>query len=145
MGRACRIVNEPPPNGCNDAALLAAALLLLLHYDTFVDDSEESDEEGADSISENGNDGRKAGQPGSPQPQAPRAPIASIEEIDGLDEPGTSAEPPGKPDSKPKQQRHPWRYFSTPRRQLGNGTAAPAGGQKKQRGSASPENRLGFL
>lgn len=144
MGRACRIVNEPPPTGCNEAALLATALLLLLHYDTFADDSEESDEEGVDSTSENGDDGREAGQPGSPQPQAARAPIASIEEIDCLDEPGADAQPPGKPEPQPKQQRRSWRYYCTSRPQPGCGTAGPAGGKKKKRGSAPPESRLGF-
>ncbi|KAL3206162.1 hypothetical protein MRX96_040338 [Rhipicephalus microplus] len=87
MGRACRIVNEPPPTGCNEAALLATALLLTLltDYTLLEEDSEESDEESWENNRQNGYDGRKIGQPGRPPAPEARAPIATIEEIDCFD------------------------------------------------------------
>ncbi|XP_075539311.1 uncharacterized protein LOC142573996 [Dermacentor variabilis] len=155
MGRACRIVNEPPPTGCSDTALLAAALLLTLlsDYTPLEEDSEESDEERGGNHSQNGNDGRKTGVPGRPQPPATCAPIASIEEIDCFDndiEQPSGDESPGTQASqrhllrrqRPQQRGQPHRSSEQPAAP-GTGPAAPGG--KEKRRSCATTQRLELL
>lgn len=145
MGRACRIVNEPPPTGCNEAALLATALLLTLlsDYSLLEEDSEVSDEESWENNRQNGNDGRKTGQPGRPQPPATRAPIATIEEVDCFDDDDVQRPAGDKSTGKSAsslRQRGQSHCSSEQRGPLGSSPATT--GAKKKRRSCATTQRL---
>ncbi|XP_077510064.1 uncharacterized protein LOC144121034 isoform X1 [Amblyomma americanum] len=153
MGRACRIVNEPPPTGSGDVAMLAAALLLMLNCSAFEEDSEESDDERLESKSDNGDDGGKAGHLGRPQPPPTRAPIAAIEEIgdfDSGDQPAGDKQPGTATSSAMQLRRHrrqqPCLAFQR-RAPFGSGptaaaAAAAAGGQEKRHSCTWTQSRL---
>ncbi|KAK8759590.1 hypothetical protein V5799_002778 [Amblyomma americanum] len=150
MGRACRIVNEPPPTGSGDVAMLAAALLLMLNCSAFEEDSEESDDERLESKSDNGDDGGKAGHLGRPQPPPTRAPIAAIEEIgdfDSGDQPADDKQPATSSAMQLRRHRRQQPCLAFQRRApFGSGptaaAAAAAGGQEKRHSCTWTQGRL---